>query len=201
MGDLTWLQVYNDLLESYTYSLKELVEFYDEKVSERVYEYTTENEEHKQFMIEVYNSHLPHLMGLQHFDNLPTTQPSKQYEELLNGNWSFDYLMKADAGAFKEYKLRIHGIKYLYAMLRYSICEVKLIHQAIETPFKRRNIQLIFTTDYQKFKYILELREMKCASNITTYVPVTLTVYPKKSDILKIKTLPLKIREINYRKK
>jgi len=133
--------------------------------------------------VEVRDSQLPHLMGLQHWHNLPVSQPEKQLEKLFNDEWDIEFLKSADNYAWQTYYSRIESLPYLYNLLYRQQGTVKLVHQGLQSGFRNRKMDMIFNTSNQKLVYVLELRA-KPGNNI--YIPSSLTVHRPKSRDLQI---------------
>ncbi|GAE93128.1 hypothetical protein JCM21714_2168 [Gracilibacillus boraciitolerans JCM 21714] len=76
--------------------------FYDEHIAERYFTYSTTSKKIPYFVIETKRNQLPHLMGLQHWNNLDVKQPEKQYERLINGEWDIPFIAAADNGPTKN---------------------------------------------------------------------------------------------------
>jgi len=190
-----WASSFNGFKKDKTLDLHKFARFFDEHIANRMFHYTTEDKELSSFIVDCRSDQLPHLMGLQHWNNLHVKQSSKQYECLIKGLWDMPFLCKADNGAFKTYKSRIESIPYIYSMLYECHCEIKRVHQVIDSPFKRRRIDLIFQRANSKLVNILELREKIVSGEDKVFVPTSFSVYNRNSKALIGKHTKLKIKK------
>lgn len=195
-----WALNFNGFTNTNPMDLHQFVLFFEEHIANRMFHYITHNKELPSFSIDSRSDQLPHLMGLQKWNNIHVKQASKQYELLFNGEWDIPFLAKADNGAFKENQSRIESMPYLYSMLYKCECEIKSIHPVMDSPFKRRKINMIFQKQSSKFAHILELREKKLAGENRVFVPTSFTVYPKKAKVLIGKHTKLNIELVNILK-
>lgn len=148
----------------------------------------------KKINIEFRGENLPHLIGLQHWNNLPTNQASKQYRMLLDGTIDFDSLRTSDIRAFKKYKDRFKMLPFFYRFLYDYDCEIKLVERSSNADFKRRKVDMIFKREDSPDVYLLELR---CkGEDKFTFVPSSITVHKFNSLTLRAKYLPLYIQEV-----
>ncbi|WP_462405911.1 PBECR4 domain-containing protein [Gracilibacillus sp. Marseille-QA3620] len=199
MYTIEWAREFNGFEKNEQFDLQKFVVFYEEYITNRVYSYKTDNKRIPSFMIDSRPDQLPHLLGLQKWNNLSVQQASKQYEQLSNGKWDMSFLAKADKGTYKEYKSRIESMPYLYRMLHECKCEIMHIHPVIDSPFKRRNIQMIFEEKSLKLFHVLELRQKNILNDDRRiYVPASFTVYRKNSKALVGKHTKLNIKSISY---
>ncbi|PFB94063.1 hypothetical protein CN296_24215 [Bacillus cereus] len=179
-----WASNFSGFTNSAPMDLHKFVLFFEEHIANRIFHYTTDNAAIPSFIIDSRAEQLPHLMGLQYWNNIHVKQGSKQYELLISGKWDMSFLSKADNGAFKEFKERIESMPYLYNMLYKCDCEIKQIHPVMDSPFKRRRINMIFQKQSSKLAHILELREKNTSGKDRIYVPTSFSVYPKKAKAL-----------------
>ena len=169
-------------------------QFYEEHIANQRFEYHTTNQQLPVFAIEARGSQLPHLMGLQKWNNLPTSQAVLQYDAMLNGTWNVSLLQKADMRAWKEYRYRIEFMPYLYTLLYTYECTIKLIHPVMPSSFKNRRIDMIFQKEHAKLIYALELRDVR---NNGIYIPVSLTTHTQNSRALQGKHYSLTITRVD----
>ena len=135
-------------------------------------------------------------MGLQKWNNLPTSQASIQYEYMSKGEWDLAFLQAADVGAWQEHRDRIEFTPFLYTLLYNCECTIKLIHPDMPSVFKGRRIDMIFQKERGKHVFALELREI---GNIGVYKPVSITEYFKNDRRLQGKHTLIKIKNVNVR--
>lgn len=192
-----WALDFTGFTNSEPMNLHQFVLFFQEHIANRKYYYTTNNKELQSFIIDSRTDQLPHLLGLQHWKNLPIKQASKQYKLLFDGKWDMSFLSKADNGSFKEHRSRIESMPYLYSMLYKGHCEIKTIHPVMHSPFKNRRIDMIFQKPSSKLAHILELREKGKEGEHKVYAPTSFSVYPKQSNAIKGKHTKLNINSIN----
>ncbi|KDE25553.1 hypothetical protein BA81_19154 [Bacillus safensis FO-36b] len=178
----TWASTFDGFKDE-SMNLHEFVLFFDKYIANKKFQYTTEDIILSSFTIDFNANQLPHLMGLQYWNNIHVKQPSKQYDLLKCGAWDIEFLKKADNGTFKEYRSRIESMPYLYSMLYDYNCEVRAIHSSMDSPFKRRKIDLIFQKNGSKLAFVLELRKKKSIEHIE-YVPTSFSVYSRTSKAL-----------------
>lgn len=193
MYTVDWAENFIGFSKGEQIDLHKFVQFYDECIAYRDFTYATSSPLIPYFVVESKPSQLPHLMALQHWNNLPVKQATKQYEFLKSGEWDLEYLAKADQGAFQEHQARINFLPYLYNYLYNYKCDIKIINKNTPSSFKNRNIDMIFQHAGVKLAYILELRKKK---DDGPYVLTSLTVHNKKAQALKIKTTPVKITDL-----
>lgn len=194
-----WALNFTGFTKANPMDLHQFVLFFQEHIANRQYYYTTNNKQLPSFIIDSRTDQLPHLLGLQHWNNIHVKQPSKQYELLFNGEWDIPFLSKSDNGAFKKHKSRIESMPYLYSMLHQGQCEIKTIHPVMDSPFKNRRIDMIFQKPSSKLAHVLELREKSIEGEHKIYVPTSFTVYPKQSNALRGKHTKLNVNSINIK--
>lgn len=190
MYTVEWALEFEGFSKEESMDLHKFVLFYDEHIAEKNFIYTTTSAAIPSFMIEARKNQLPHLIGLQHWKNLPVKQPGKQYEFLFNGEWGIPFLEKADAGAYEEYRARIEFLPNMYKFLYKCECQVKLVHPTMPSPFKNRRIDMIFQKAGGKLVYVLELREKR---DTKVFVLASITVHNKNAQALKSKFLPVNV--------
>lgn len=196
MYTINWALNFIGFSKSEQMDLHKFVLFYDEYIADRNFIYTTTSRLLPSFVVESKRNQLPHLIGLQHWNNLPLRQPSKQYEFLKSGEWDLSFLEKSDAGSFQEYKARIEFLPYLYNFLYNYKCSVKLVNHTMRNPFRNRKIDMIFQKEGDKLVYVLELREKKAEGQHYVYVLTSMTVHNKKSSALRGKFVPLTVTDV-----
>jgi hypothetical protein len=179
--------------------LHQFVLFYEEHIADRMFHYTTDNKKIPSFIIDSRGDQLPHLMGLGKWNNIHVKQASKQYELLINGEWDIPFLSKADNGTFNELQSRIESMPYLYSMLYKCDCEIKSIHPVMDSPFKRRNINMIFQKSSSKLAHVLELREKNIVGKNNVFAPTSFSVYAKNAKVFDGKNTKLNIESINIK--
>lgn len=201
MYTIEWAKNFSGFAKDEQLDMQQFVAFYEEYITNRMYFYETDNKMIPSFIIDSRPDQLPHLLGLQHWNNLSVKRASKQYEFLSSGEWDMSFLAKADMGSFKEHKSRIESMPYLYTMLHECKCEIKQIHTAMNSPFKNRKINMIFQENSSKLAHILELREKKVSDDERRiFIPTSFSVYPKKSNALAGKHLKLNIKSVSCSK-
>lgn len=117
MYNTSWALNFNGFLNQQKMDLHQYVLFYDKYIANKNFIYTTTSPILPTFVVESKENQLPHLIGLQNWNNVHVKQASKQYELLKSGEWDIPYLQKADSGAYKEYRARIEFLPYLYKFL------------------------------------------------------------------------------------
>jgi hypothetical protein len=197
MYTIQWALNFSGFTNAQHMDLHQFVRFYEEHIANRMFHYTTDNKEFPSFTIDSRADQLPHLMGLQKWNNIHVKQSSKQYELLVSGEWDIPFLAKADNGTFKEFQSRIESMPYLYSMLYKCDCEIKSIHSTMDSPFKRRKINMIFQKQSSKLAHVLELREKSVIGENRIFAPTSFTVYPKQSKALAGKHTKINIESIN----
>ncbi len=195
-----WASNFEGFTKDNPMDLHNFVLFFDEYIADRTFHYVTRDKQLPSFIVDFRADQLPHLMGLQKWNNLHVKQSSKQYELLYNGEWDIPFLAKADKGAYKEYRGRIESMPYLYSMLYNGDCEIKQIHPVMNSPFKRRNINMIFQKPSAKLAHILELREKNVSGDDRVFVPTSFSIYNRKSNALVGKHNKINIESINIKK-
>ncbi|MFD1174513.1 PBECR4 domain-containing protein [Oceanobacillus picturae] len=195
MYSIDWAKNFQGFSKDYPMNLQKFTQFYDEHISDRYFTYETTSKKQPFFVIETRKNQLPHLMGLQHWNNINVTQPEKQYNNLINGQWDISFISKADNQAYKKHSGRIEFLPNLYNFLYHYQCSVRLVNREATPMFKRRKIDMILQKDGEKWVYILELRS-KGPQEPTTYIPATLTEHRKKSNSLRFKSEPLEIKDV-----
>lgn len=196
MYTVEWATEFKGFTKENPIDLQAFAQFYEQNIANRHFEYHTRNANLPSFIIESQGSQLPHLMGLQKWNNLSTRQASIQYNHLLKGEWSLDFLQKADIGAWQENRERMEFTPHLYNLLYTYDCTVKLVHPDLPSPFKNRRIDMIFQKDHGKLVFVLELREI---SDKGIYRPTSLTTHTKNDRSLRGKHYPLTIVSVNVR--
>jgi hypothetical protein len=191
-----WASKFDGFTNAQPMDLHMFVLFFEKYIANRMFHYVTKDSEIPSFIVDSRADQLPHLMGLQHWNNIHVKQPSKQYELLKSGEWDLPFLAKADNGAFKEFQSRIESMPYLYSMLYECNCEIKRIHPVMNSPFKNRRIDMIFQKPSSKLAHILELREKNTTGESRVFAPTSFSVYPKKSKALNGKHTKLSIESI-----
>lgn len=184
---------FNDIEEM---DLHQFILFFDREIANRKYTYINSRGKIKSIKIEFRSDNFPHLIGLQHWYNLPIKQAAKQYEFLLSGEWDFDFLKKADEGSFKKYKKRFELLPFFYQMFYESNCEIKLTERETNAGFKRRGVDMVFKRDDSGTSYLLELRQI----GKFTYRPVSISDHIPNSSSMHAKYLPLSITEVQIEK-
>jgi len=193
MYTVEWAAEFNGFSKDNPMDLQKFTHFYDEHIAPYRFEYLTTNKVVPSFIIESEGSQLPHLIGLQKWRNLSTSQASIQYDYLLTGEWDLEYLQSADRGSWLENRDRMEFTPQLYNLLYRCECSVKLVHPGMESPFKRRRIDMFFQKEHQKLVFALELRDILGNG---VYKPVSITKHNKSSHALKGKHFPLTITDI-----
>lgn len=192
MYTIDWAKNFNGFSDESPMSLQDFILFYDEHIANRYFTYSTTSKKMPYFVIETRPNQIPHLMGLQYWNNIDVKQPGKQYDRLISGKWDIPFLQAADEGSFRDHGWRIEFLGHLYNLLYHHKCTVKLINQTTFSVFKRRRINMVFQKDDSKLVYFLELRE----KGENTFVPTSLTNYRKGSNALRFKSDPLHISDV-----
>src|SRR5699024_8666246 len=96
MYTIEWAKNFNGFSKEAPMNLQEFIMFYDEHIANRSFTYSTTSKKMPYFIIETRQNQIPHLMGLQYWNNIDVKQPGKQYERLLNGEWDIPFLKSAD---------------------------------------------------------------------------------------------------------
>ena len=195
-----WEDGFNELLDNDKYTLQELCQFIISNISNKRYYYEADKGHYKHFIIEFFDSQVPHLMGLQHIGNLPEVYPTNQLKKMLNGEWSFKTLSDADNAGYKQNELRVHGVKFLYLMFHRAYCETKFISPSRRDKLSRYNVSMVFTMPKTNKVYILGLRRTQekeingCIYNV--FNPVSLIIDEKGSSILNVKSFPFNVVDV-----
>lgn len=192
MYTVDWALNFNGFSTNEPMNLHSFALFYDKYIADKSFTYTTSSKLLPYFVVETKGNQLPHLMGLQKWNNIYIKQPDKQYEQLLRGEWDIPFLQKSDEGTYNEYRERIEFLPNLYRFLYKFDCRIKLVNKDMPSPFKRRGINMIFQKDEKKLVYVLELREK--APSI--FVPTSVTVHRKNARSLVAKFSPLEITDV-----
>lgn len=194
MYTVEWAKNFDGFKPKEELDIHKFTQFYDKHIANRFFTYETTSSKLPYFVVRMEKNQLPHLFGLQHWNNIEVKQPKKQYEKILSGEWSLEYLKKADPGSYKEFKLRIAAMPYLYNMLYYHKCQIKLLNKNIPSPFQKRRVDMLFQKEKDKYVYLLELREIQESNNL--FVPISLTVHRKNSNNLRVKSEPIIINNV-----
>lgn len=192
MYTIEWAKNFQGFPNEDPMDLHNFILFFDEHIAERYFTYTTDSKRMPNFVIEMKQNQIPHLMGLQHWNNIDVKQADKQYKKLISGEWDISFLKNADNGSFKEYGWRIEFLGHLYNFLYHHKCRIKLINKTTHSVFRNRRINMVFQKDGSKFVCFLELREK--GENV--FVPTSLTKYRIKSSALSFKSEPLTITDV-----
>lgn len=196
MYTIEWAKKFDGFSRKQPMILQDFILFYEKHLADRYFTYTTTSKMIPKFTIKTKQNQIPHLMGLQYWNNLEVRQPSKQYQRLINGQWNIPHLRAADEGSFKKHGWRIEFLGYLYKLLYHHKCSVKLIHQTIHSVFLRRRVHMVFEKRSLKLVYFLELREIKNR----IFVPTSLTNYRRGSNALRFRSEPLTINSVKVEK-
>lgn len=202
LGELTmytveWAKNFDGFQKGEYIDLKRFTHFYEEHITERFYAFETDSKQMPYFVIESRFSQLPHLMGLQYWNNIDVKQAEKQYKKLKTGEWTIEFLKKSDPGAFKQNYPRIEFTPHLYQLLYFGECRVRLLNPNIQTPFSNRKIDMLFERDKGNLIFFLELREKNPKNQPNVFVPTSITFYRKNSSVLRrINSLTLRINDI-----
>lgn len=198
MYDIRWAELFEGFKDDEDLDIHKFACFFSDHIAGTGYIYGTEDKELPNFEIHIRNAQLPHLMGLQHWNNLPVTQAEKQMQKMLSGEWDLNFLKRTDERAWRKFRLRVSFLPFLYKMLNSADskeeCRVRLVHPVQKSGFLRRNIQMIIQKDYANEVYVLELRR----SSGQIYIPASLTAHrPQQTKDLKLKHKDLRITSIS----
>lgn len=193
MYTIKWASEFKGFSKDDPMDLQQFVIFFNNNIAERHFTYTTSNKELPSFVVETRINQLPHLIGLQKWSNLPVTQANKQCKYLSSGEWDLPFLEKADFGIYQEYKSRIEFLPHTYNLLYNCECFIKLVHPVMDSPFKRRNINMLFQKDGSKLVFILEMREKSKG----VFVPTSASTYNKNSHALRGKHTPVHVKSVS----
>jgi len=199
MYTIEWVSDFQGFSKDEKMDLHKFVLFYDQYIAEKLYIYTTTSPMLPSFIVEARQSQLPHLMGLQYWNNLPVKQASKQYESMLDGDWDMNYLEAADRGSYLDHRSRIEFLPHLYNLLYRYDCQIKLISHTVPSPFKNRKIDMIFQKDGSKLTYALELREKVKKGDKTGIFVLTSVSIHNKNKPLRGKFLKLNITNVEIK--
>ncbi len=192
MYPIDWAKKFQGFSKDNPMNLKKFILFYDEHIANRYFTYTTTSKKVPYFVIETKQNQIPHLMGLQYWNNIDVKQADKQYDRLISGEWDIPFLEAADKGSFKEHRWRIEFLGYLYKLLYQHECRLKLINKTTHNVFNNRRIDMVFQREESKLVYFLELREK--GKNV--FVPTSLSNYRKNSNAWRFKSDPLYINDV-----
>jgi hypothetical protein len=169
--------------------------FFEEYIANRKYIYLDVNEV-ALLKIVVEGTQLPHVLGLQKWNNLPSTNATLQYEGMRNGEINLD-LLKKDNGAWQEFRKRIEFIPYSYKMLTVvGNSEIRVVPSEKSNTFRKRGIDIIFKIPSSKFIYVLEMRGVE-----DYYVLTSSSIYNRNSSVFKAKYNFVPISKISVIKK
>jgi hypothetical protein len=196
MYTIKWATNFNGFSKENPMDLQKFAQFYEQNIANRHFEYHTTNGTLPSFIIDSQGSNLPHLMGLQYWNNISTKQASIQYEHFLKGEWTLDYLQKADIGAWQQNRERMEFTPFLYNLLYKFNCTIKLVHPTQPSKFKNRRIDMIFQKNHGKLVFVLELREIQDKG---IYKPTSISTYKPNDPSLRGKHYPLTITSVNVR--
>lgn len=169
--------------------------FFEEHIASKHFKYTTNHKRIPTFTIVAEGSQLPHLMGLQYWNNLPTKTATTQYQKMRSGEWNLDFLKSADERAWDENRERLEFTPYLYTLLHDCECTVKLINKNVPgSSFVGRRIDMIFQKEKGKLIFAVELREM---AKENFFRPISITTHRKESRAMKENHTLIKVTSIN----
>lgn len=161
MYTVDWAKNFTGFTKEEPMNLRDFAHFYAANIAGKRYIYETNHKSIPSFTIVSEESQLPHLMGLQHWQNLSTKQATNQFQHMFDDDWDLDMLKSADAGAWQEHRERLEFTPHLYNLLHTCNCTVKLVNQqARDSTFVRRNIHLFFQKNEGKLGFAVELREI-----------------------------------------
>lgn len=192
MYTIEWASDFTGFSKNEQMDLHKFVLFYHKYIANKNFIYKTKSPVLPSFVVESRQNQLPHLMGLQYWNNLSVKQPGKQFNLLLNGEWSLSFLQAADEGSYKEFITRIESLANLYNLLYRYDCHIKLIHKTLRSPFRNRKIDMIFQKEGEKLVCVLELRE----KGANVFVLTSMTIHNKNASALKGKFIKLDITEV-----
>lgn len=192
-----WAKNFKEFADNQAMDLQKFILFYEKYLTNKTFTYSTSSKKMPLFEIITKPNQLPHLMGLQYWNNIAIKQPEKQYKQLITGKWDIPFLKSADKGAFKEHGWRIEFLPHLYNLFYYYQCTVKLINPTTHSVFQRRGMHMVFQKENSKLVYFLELREIK----ENTFVPASISRYHKNSNALRFKSDPLQITNVSIKDK
>lgn len=197
--DLQWINNFSGFSKENPMNLKGFSKFFDEYVANRNYIYQTDNKQFPEITVRVELSQLPHLMGLQHFDNLPYRQAEKLMQSMLNEEITTDFLKRADKATWDTHRDRIEGTPLIYKMLN-SYQSVKLVCKRMiagrTSSYARRNMDLIFIDELGKYEYVLELREIEKDTNIYALTSLTFDKKNKNNNLTEFPHTSLNIKNL-----
>jgi len=197
--DLQWINNFSGFSKENPMNLKGFSKFFDEYVANRNYIYQTDNKQFPEITVRVELSQLPHLMGLQYFDNLPYRQAEKLMQSMLNEEITSDFLKRADKATWDTHRDRIEGTPLIYKMLN-SYQSVKLVCKrpiaGRISSYARRNMDLIFIDELGKYEYVLELREIEKDTNIYALTSLTFDKKNKNNNLTKFPHTSLNIKNL-----
>lgn len=201
--DLQWINNFSGFTKETPMNLKGFCKFFDEHIANRNYIYQTDNKQFSQIIIRAELSQLPHLMGLQHFLNLPYKQAEKLIQSMLNEEITVDFLKKADKDSWDEFRDRIEGTPLIYKMLN-SYPSVKLVCKKMiageKSSYARRNMDLIFIDELGKYQYVLELREIEKESNVYALTSLSFGKKNKNKNLTKFPHTALNIQNLSIQR-
>lgn len=190
-----WAGNFDGFTKENPMDLRLFMQFFEEHVASKKFEYTTNHKKIPSFIIEAGGSQLPHLMGLQHWNNLSTRNATAQFEKMLSGEWDLEFLKSSDEGAWDENRERLEFTPYLYNLFHECECIVKLVNPNVPgSVFVRRQVDLIFQKPKGKLIFAVELRETE-KENI--FRPTSITTHRKESSAMKENHYLIKVTGVN----
>jgi hypothetical protein len=195
MYTVDWALEFNGFSKDEEIDLQLFSNFFEEYIANRKYIYLDVNEV-ALLKIVVEGTQLPHVLGLQKWNNLPSTNATLQYEGMRNGEINLD-LLKKDNGAWQEFRKRIEFIPYSYKMLTVvGNSEIRVVPSEKSNTFRKRGIDIIFKIPSSKFIYVLEMRGVE-----DYYVLTSSSIYNRNSSVFKAKYNFVPISKISVIKK
>jgi len=190
-----WALSFNGFPRNEEIDLQMFSVFFEEYIANRKYIYLDINGVAR-LKIVVEGTQLPHVLGLQYWNNLPSKSATSQYEEMKNGEIDLD-LLKKDEGAWQELRKRIEFIPYSYKMLTVvGNSDIRVVPALKTNAFRKRRMDIIFKIPTSKFIYVLEMRKVE-----DYYVLTSSSIYNRNSPIFKEKYNLIPVSEISIIKK
>lgn len=181
--DEEFLKSYEGTLTEETFDIIQFTHSYEKYISNRDYYYSTCEVGLENFCIKIRNNNLPHLMALSqnHHTNLPKYQAEKIFEH-LKVDWDMDFIEASDSGFFKDFKIRILGVAFLYQIFRLIECQVRVPLPKAHR-MKKMNIDFIISPNKsESVLYTVELRtDNQFENGVPIYFPQSLRFKDNKS--------------------
>lgn len=185
-----WALGFNGFPKNEEIDLKAFSNFFEECIANRKYIYL-DKEDNALIKVVVEGSQLPHVLGLQYWNNLPSKNPIVQYKELLLGTIDLE-LLKRDARLWQDMRRRIEFIPFVYKMLTVvGNSDIRIVPAEKTNTFRKRGMEIIFKIPTSKYVYVLEMRKVD-----DHYVLASSSVYNSNSPVFKAKFDIVPIKDI-----